>query len=58
MALIPTESNYEILTSEFKGKIDNREFLIYINGEKFIADKGYYSYFSNNFFLITNKIFF
>jgi len=31
MALIPTESNSEILTYEFKGKIDNREFLIYIN---------------------------
>ena len=27
MALIPTESNSEILTYEFKGKIDNREFL-------------------------------
>lgn len=31
IAIIPTESNEEILTYEFKGKIDEREFLIYIN---------------------------
>lgn len=31
IAIIPTESKNEILTYEFKGKIDNREFLIYIN---------------------------
>ena len=31
IAVIPTEYNTEILTYEFKGKIDDREFLIYIN---------------------------
>ena len=31
IAVIPTEYNSEILTYEFKGKIDDREFLIYIN---------------------------
>lgn len=31
VALIPTESKSEVLTYEFKGKIDEREFLIYIN---------------------------
>lgn len=31
VALIPTESKNEVLTFEFKGKIDEREFLIYIN---------------------------
>ena len=31
LAIIPTESKNEILTYEFKGKIDEREFLIYVN---------------------------
>jgi germination protein YpeB len=31
LALIPTESKNEVLTYEFKGKIDDREFLIYVN---------------------------
>lgn len=31
LALIPTESKDEVLTYEFKGKIDEREFLIYVN---------------------------
>ena len=31
LAIIPTESKNEILTYEFKGKIDDREFLIYVN---------------------------
>ena len=39
MALIPTESNSEILTYEFKGKIDNREFLIYINANNAREEK-------------------
>lgn len=39
MALIPTESNSEILTYEFKGKIDNREFLIYINADNAREEK-------------------
>lgn len=39
MALIPTESNSEILTYEFKGKIDNREFLIYINADNASEEK-------------------
>lgn len=33
LAIIPTESNSEVLTYEFKGKIDDREFLIYINAK-------------------------
>ena len=35
--------------SNYNGNItlNTDKFLIYINGEKFIADKGYYSYFSN-----------
>lgn len=39
LALIPTESNSEILTYEFKGKIDNREFLIYINADNAREEK-------------------
>lgn len=39
MALIPTESNSEILTYEFKGKIDKREFLIYINADNAREEK-------------------
>lgn len=39
IALIPTESNSEILTYEFKGKIDNREFLIYINADNAREEK-------------------
>ena len=39
MALIPTESNSEILTYEFKGKIDNREFLIYIIADNVREEK-------------------
>ena len=39
MALISTESNSEILTYEFKGKIDNREFLIYINADNASEEK-------------------
>ena len=31
LAIIPTNSNNEVLTYEFKGKIDNNTFLIYIN---------------------------
>ena len=33
MAIIPTEWKTEILCYEFKGKVDNREFLVYINCE-------------------------
>lgn len=33
IAIIPTESKSEVLTYEFKGKIDEREFLIYINAK-------------------------
>ena len=34
MAVIPTEWKTEILCYEFKGKVDEREFLVYINAEK------------------------
>ena len=33
MAIIPTEWKTELLCYEFKGEIDNREFLVYINAE-------------------------
>ena len=33
LAIIPTEYNTEILCYEFKGKVDNKEFLVYINAE-------------------------
>lgn len=33
MAIIPTEGQSEILCYEFKGKVDNKEFLVYINAE-------------------------
>ena len=33
LAIIPTEYNTEILTYEFKGRIDDRDFLIYINAQ-------------------------
>lgn len=33
LAIIPTEYNTEILCYEFKGKVDDREFLVYINAE-------------------------
>ena len=33
LAVIPTEWKTEILCYEFKGKVDNREFLVYINAE-------------------------
>ena len=33
LAIIPTEYNTEILCYEFKGKVDEREFLVYINAE-------------------------
>ena len=33
MAVIPTEYKTEIFCYEFKGKIDDREFIVYINAE-------------------------
>ena len=39
IAVIPTEYNSEILTYEFKGKIDDREFLIYINANTGVEEK-------------------
>ena len=33
MAIIPTEWKTELLCYEFKGKVDDREFLVYINAE-------------------------
>ena len=33
LAIIPTEYNTEILCYEFKGKVDDREFFVYINAE-------------------------
>ena len=33
MAIIPTEWQTEILCYEFKGKVNDKEFLVYINAE-------------------------
>ena len=33
LAVIPTKWNTEILCWEFKGKVDDNEFLVYINAE-------------------------
>ena len=33
LAIIPTEYKTEILCYEFKGKVDDKEFLVYINAE-------------------------
>jgi germination protein YpeB len=33
LAIIPTDSKDEVLCYEFKGKIDDRNFLIYINAK-------------------------
>ena len=33
LAIIPTEYQTEILCYEFKGKVDDKEFLVYINAE-------------------------
>ena len=33
LAIIPTEFKTEILCYEFKGKVDDKEFLVYINAE-------------------------
>ena len=33
LAIIPTEFQTEILCYEFKGKVEDREFLVYINAE-------------------------
>lgn len=39
LAVIPTDSKSEILTYEFKGKIEDREFLIYINASSGLEEK-------------------
>lgn len=39
LAIIPTESKEEILTYEFKGKINEKEFLVYINASTGIEEK-------------------
>jgi len=33
LAIIPTNYKTEIFTYEFKGKLNNRDFLVYINAE-------------------------
>lgn len=39
LAIIPTESKEEVLTYEFKGKINEKEFLVYINASTGIEEK-------------------
>ena len=38
LAIIPTEYKTEILCYEFKGKVENREFIVYINAETGIEE--------------------
>ena len=33
LAIIPTETKEEVLVHEFKGKVDNRDFIVYINAD-------------------------
>ena len=40
LAIIPTEYNTEILCYEFKGKVDDREFLVYTNAN-YLYSEGY-----------------
>ena len=35
LAIIPTEWQTEILCWEFKGKVDDNEFLVYVNAQTF-----------------------
>lgn len=39
LAIIPTEAKTEVLTYEFKGKINEKDFLIYINAKTGIEEK-------------------
>lgn len=39
LAIIPTDSKEEVLTYEFKGKIDEKEFLIYVNAITGLEEK-------------------
>lgn len=39
IAIIPTESKNEILVYEFKGRIDEREFIIYLNATTGVEEK-------------------
>lgn len=39
LAIIPTDSNDEVLTYEFKGKINEKEFLVYVNAATAIEEK-------------------
>lgn len=41
LALIPTESKEEVLCYEFKGIIEDKEFLIYINADTLVTEKIY-----------------
>lgn len=39
ITIIPTDSKDEVLTYEFKGKIDDREFIIYVNAKTGMEEK-------------------
>lgn len=41
MAIIPTDSKDEVLTYEFKGIVENQEFLVYVNADTLITEKIY-----------------
>ena len=41
LAVIPTEWQTEILCYEFKGKIEDKEFLVYINADTLVTEKIY-----------------
>ena len=39
LAIIPTDSKDEVLTYEFKGTVEEREFLVYINTDTLEEEK-------------------
>lgn len=39
IAIIPTDSKDEVLVYEFKGKVDDREFLVYVNAKTGLEEK-------------------
>lgn len=41
MAIIPTDSKDEVLTYEFKGIVEDQEFLVYVNADTLVTEKMY-----------------
>ena len=41
LAIIPTDSKDEVLTYEFKGTVEDQEFLVYVNANTLVTEKIY-----------------